>query len=363
VSTIDVTNRVVEKESSLQALRQSPERYGLTIAAIAVSGIAIGLGASTVLPVDAVQGASTLPAFIGMVSLVALIVAAVTTQQHSAAWYQTQCRQLQTLNADLENQVKACASQLQVNRAELEAINQFRDVLIYAIAHDLRTTVMGTLLILKAWQDQPEQDPSSEQIPIARTTLARMTCCGEVQLNKLNALLKAYAYETEAYETEEIRLDRQSLSLMPLLQSVLTELQPLFLQNQTAIEAQLAIDPVLWIDAQQIQYVFWHLLNNAVKHNPPGIKIVIQAAIEAGMLRCTVSDNGKGIEEPQRDRLFDLRLGDAHERQLIGISLGLYLCRQIIVAHGGAIGVESQPGAGSQFWLTLPIGVEHPPEA
>jgi signal transduction histidine kinase len=296
-------------------------------------------------------------AWMGGVTLAALLVAAIITQQQTAKW------QLQRLNAELENQVKACTSQLQANRTELAELNQFRDVLIHAIAHDLRTTVMGTLLVLKAWQDPSGQDQPSEQIPIARTTLERMTCCGEVQLNKLNALLKAYAYETKAYETEEIKLDRQSISLLPLLRSVLTELQPLFLQNQTAIETQLAIEPdlcpelwsKLWIDAQQIQSVFRHLLNNAVNHNPPGVKIVIQAAIESGMLRCTVSDNGKGIDETQRDRLFDLCLCEATERQRGGICLGLYLCRQIIEAHGGAIGVESQSGVGSQFWLTLPI--------
>jgi signal transduction histidine kinase len=268
----------------------------------------------------------------------------VTIAIQQAQLYQ----QVQMLNASLEQQVEERTVQLQANMAELEALNQFRDVLIHAIAHDLRTTVMGTLLVLKTVQNQAE--PAADPIPISRTLLERMTYSGEVQLHKLNSLLEVYACETEG-----LLLDRQQTTLLPLLKSVLSELQSTVEQNQVTIDNQITSLPAVWIDAQRIRHVFWHLLNNAIKHNAPGVAIVIRAEVEAGMLRCIVQDNGKGIQATQCHRLFDLRLGNSGDRQLMGISLGLCLCQQIIWAHGGAIGVESEPGAGSRFWFTLPL--------
>jgi signal transduction histidine kinase len=94
---------------------------------------------------------------------------------------------------------------------------------------------------------------------------------------------------------------------------------------------------------------------NAVKHNPPGVTVTLKAKVEGSQLRCVVEDNGKGISPSQCDRLFDLKLGTPEERQLTGLSLGLYLCQQIITAHGGKIGVDSTLGLGSQFWFTLPL--------
>ncbi|NJR64243.1 MAG: hypothetical protein HC772_01185 [Leptolyngbyaceae cyanobacterium CRU_2_3] len=73
------------------------------------------------------------------------------------------------------------------------------------------------------------------------------------------------------------------------------------------------------------------------------------------MLRCTVTDSGKGISPAQHNRLFDLRICSTEERQLLGISLGLYFCQRIIVAHGGKIGVISTVGQGTKLWFTLPL--------
>lgn len=257
-------------------------------------------------------------------------------------------QKVQSLNANLEQQVAERTFQLQENMAELKELNQFRDVLIHAVAHDLRTTVMGTLMVLKNLHHQP-----GEEIPIARTLLERMTQSGEIQLHKLNSLLEVYTYETEG-----VVLNGQMQALLPVVQSVIEELQPLFEQNQVKVEICWPEHLLAaWIDASQLERVFMHLLTNAVKHNPPGVTIVLSAESDTDLLRCTVTDNGKGIGPTQRDRLFELGLGDSGDRQLMGISLGLYFCRQIIEAHHGEIGMTCFSESGSTFWFTLPFSL------
>jgi len=70
---------------------------------------------------------------------------------------------------------------------------------------------------------------------------------------------------------------------------------------------------------------------------------------------CTVEDHGAGILPEQCEHLFDLYVRGYQSRHSVGLGLGLYLCRQIIGAHGGEIGVISSPGAGASFGFTLSL--------
>jgi signal transduction histidine kinase len=63
------------------------------------------------------------------------------------------------------------------------------------------------------------------------------------------------------------------------------------------------------------------------------------------------------MSQQQSAKLFDLYFRGSQKRQSVGLGLGLYLCRQIITAHGGKIGVQTHPGDGATFWFTLPVAV------
>ncbi|WAL61647.1 sensor histidine kinase [Thermocoleostomius sinensis] len=255
-------------------------------------------------------------------------------------------QQVQDLNTNLEQQVTDRTLQLQANMTELEELNQLRDVFIHAIAHDLRTTVMGSLMVLKNIQNQP----GDEKVAIPRNFLERMIQSGEIQLCKLNSLLEAYKNKTEG-----IVIHSQPVALPSLIETILSDLKAFFDLNQAQVINHIPADlPNIIADWEQLERVFRHLLVNAVKHNPPGVQVILQATVEGDRVRCIVADNGKGISSSQCERLFDLSIGNQQERQLTGISLGLYLCQQIVTAHGGKIGVTSQLGKGSQFWLMLP---------
>ncbi|NJN87589.1 MAG: ATP-binding protein [Leptolyngbyaceae cyanobacterium SL_7_1] len=115
--------------------------------------------------------------------------------------------------------------------------------------------------------------------------------------------------------------------------------------------------PLVNADPLQLRRVFENLITNALNHNPPGIHLTLNATVETEMIRVTLQDNGVGMAEDVRDHLFERYSRGRNSRHSSGIGLGLYLCRQIITAHGGQIGAISAPGEGATFWLTLPLAI------
>jgi len=112
-------------------------------------------------------------------------------------------------------------------------------------------------------------------------------------------------------------------------------------------------DEALRVDASRIRLVFSNLLENALRHTPSGGRIVVRALAEGGRFRFEVADSGSGIPEAERIRVFEKFYRGSGGG---GAGLGLSIARDVVRAHGGEIGVESEPGHGSRFWFTLPRG-------
>jgi signal transduction histidine kinase len=113
--------------------------------------------------------------------------------------------------------------------------------------------------------------------------------------------------------------------------------------------------PLVNADTTQLWRVFENLIGNVLKYNPPGVTLTLAATRSPHSIRCIVQDNGVGIPSDLQPKIFDLYSRGSRVRRSPGLGLGLYLCRQIVTAHGGDIGVVSQPGKGSTFWFTLPL--------
>ncbi|WP_245246120.1 ATP-binding protein [Nostoc sp. ATCC 53789] len=219
-------------------------------------------------------------------------------------------------------------------------------VFFHAVSHDLRNPVLGTLMVLRNLLASPE-----ENISISRSILERMIQSSDRQLNLINSLMEAHVSEVQG-----VVLQRQPVQLLTVVEAAIADLEPLLEQNQAKLTNLVSADlPLLNADPTQLWRVFSNLIVNSLKHNPPGLLLTINATRENEMIYCTVSDNGTGISQQQSDRLFDLYFRGANIRNSVSLGLGLYLCKQIINAHGGEIGVNSVLDAGSTFWFTLPI--------
>ena len=256
---------------------------------------------------------------------------------------------------------------------------------IHALSHDLRNPVAGMLMLLKNWQTK-----TGDSIAIPRSVLDRMIQGSEQQLRLINSLLEVHAGELRGFV-----LHCDAVNLRAIVEAAATDLEPLMNEGKATFKNLVPDDlPAVNADKTQLWRVFSNLIANALKHNLPGLNLTVSAqVIKAGkliinhttakqdidklpitnppspitnpqspipnpgsrMIYCTVEDDGAGILPEQCEHLFDLYVRGNQSRHSVGLGLGLYLCRQIIGAHGGKIGVISTPGAGASFWFTLPV--------
>ena len=110
-------------------------------------------------------------------------------------------------------------------------------------------------------------------------------------------------------------------------------------------------------DERRILQVVFNLLSNAVKFTPEGGSVTVSSAQLNGEVRVSVSDTGPGIASADQVRIFEeFQQTDVGAEQREGTGLGLALSKSLVELHGGRIWVESEPGKGSTFTFTLPVG-------
>jgi signal transduction histidine kinase len=112
----------------------------------------------------------------------------------------------------------------------------------------------------------------------------------------------------------------------------------------------------IFADEHRIDQVIVNFVNNAVKYALNSTKIYLDTEKIGDNIKLSVRDNGPGIHADQIPHLFDRYFrADPSGMQVSGLGLGLYISADIIKRHGGEIGVDSELGKGSTFWITLPI--------
>jgi len=110
-------------------------------------------------------------------------------------------------------------------------------------------------------------------------------------------------------------------------------------------------------DAIALRRAVMKLVENAVKYTPRGGRAELALRVADGWAEIAVSDTGVGMDPADLERIFEpfVRLDAARTRDTAGAGLGLPIARSIVTAHGGTLGAESTPGAGSTFTIRLPL--------
>jgi signal transduction histidine kinase len=264
---------------------------------------------------------------------------------HQVLLYQ----QERNLVVELDQQVQIRTNELQRSLVAQERLNDGQTRLLHAVSHDLRTPIVGSLLVLRQMQKRHNEGISS---PV----LKQLEASSERQLCLIQALLEDYRAEDGT-----LRFNFQTIGYDELIQSTLRTLAPILKQNQAHVKLDLAPAlPAVQADTTHLQRVLENLITNALKHNPPGLTVTLTAQIESdgdqNYLCCAVADDGVGIPAEVAQQLFARPyLRSAHGATRTGIGLGLYLSHQIIIAHGGQLKVAAGDGVGVRFEFTLPI--------
>jgi signal transduction histidine kinase len=107
-------------------------------------------------------------------------------------------------------------------------------------------------------------------------------------------------------------------------------------------------------DQLRLVQVLMNLLGNAIKHSPDGGTVTVFTEAGEDAVRVAVLDQGKGIARAERERIFFKFVQSKDAKRQEGFGLGMAICKLIIDAHQGTIGLNSEVGKGSEFWFTLP---------
>lgn len=231
----------------------------------------------------------------------------------------------------------------------------------HAMNHDLRNLVMGIAnlvqgVLFRSSKGVAEADWSSQPPPITiepkALSMIQQSC--DRQLKLMSSLM-----DVQSADIWLMSLQLTSVNLQQLIADLTSFYRAKQLASGCRVNNRLPSEvPLVSGDLSQLRRVFENLIDNALKYNPHGVSITLTADVwedDQSMIRCAVTDNGIGIESAKNQNLFKIYArGDVYAA-VPGYGLGLYICRKIVEAHGGSIGVESPATGGAEFWFTLPL--------
>jgi two-component system sensor histidine kinase ChiS len=251
--------------------------------------------------------------------------------------------------------VEALTTQLAEKNVALSRVDRLKDEFLANTSHELRTPLNGIIgiaesLVAGATGALPEK---------TRRNLAMIVASGRRLTALINDIL-----DVSRLRHRDLPLRRQPVDLRTLAETVLTVMRPLAQGKPVELQNEIPADlPPALGDEDRLQQILFNLVGNAIKFTDRGT-VRITAASRHGRLEVTVADTGIGIPEALQGRIFQsFEQADASDaRAFGGAGLGLAITKQLVELHGGAIAVESAPGAGSRFWFTLPAasGTERP---
>lgn len=260
--------------------------------------------------------------------------------------------ELRLLNEGLEERVQDRTQELeQANRDISEALTRLqeseklRETFISALTHDLRTPLVAEQRALELLQSQKQLLPEKLQ-----GLAERLIRNNDDLLNMVNKLLEIYQYEAG-----QMHLLMEPVDLGELTRECVDKLHPLAEAKEIVLEARIPkARHIVEGDSDQIKRLMVNLVGNAVQHLPPGGQVIIDTEEMGESIRLSIRDDGPGIDPDLLPHLFDRYFAMGQTRKKIGSGLGLSICKMIVKLHQGSIRVESEPGQGTIFFVTLP---------
>jgi signal transduction histidine kinase len=262
-------------------------------------------------------------------------------------------RELREVNARLEAEIaqrtaaeqeSARLAREAARAAALEELSRLKSEFVSIASHELRTpttAVLGFSELLMA--DIPPEDPSHRMVSLVHRNAEQL------------ASLVDNLLDVSRIEVGEMTVNPTSVELTALLPAVLAALEAPSPRHRLTLEVAPEASTA-WVDADRLRQIVTNLVSNAMKYADGGEIRISTRPSGPGWIALTVADQGVGIAREHLERIFDRfqRVDRSTTRGVRGTGLGLYIVRHLVELHGGTIRVESEPGRGSVFEVTLP---------
>lgn len=231
----------------------------------------------------------------------------------------------------------------QASRAKSEFLSQ--------MSHELRTplnAILGFAQLMEADRGQPLS-------PRQRENNQQVLKAGWHLLELINEIL-----DLAKIEAGKVELSMETVDVGDVVSLCEEMILPMASQRGIRLVSGLSPDVrlMVWSDQTRLRQMLLNLLSNAVKYNRDNGSVLVTAQlVSPGRVRILVRDTGMGIPPEDMARLFQpfVRLG-SHQQREDGTGIGLVITRRLAELMGGSVGVESQPGVGSTFWIELETG-------
>jgi PAS domain S-box-containing protein len=229
---------------------------------------------------------------------------------------------------------------------EAHEIDRMKSEFISTVSHELRTpltSIKGSMALVLDGATLDEE--TRELVEVTKRNADRL-------VRLVNDILDVSKIEAGRLELDPAPTDVAALCA-EAVQGIDGFAKKVGVSVTSAIAESL---PKVRADRDRIVQVLTNLLSNALKFSPRGASVDLRAAATGEVVRFEVQDRGPGIAHDFRAKLFTrFAQSDRARREQEGTGLGLNICRALVVAHGGEIGVASEPGHGATFFFTLPV--------
>ena len=280
--------------------------------------------------------------------------------KESQAQMESQQAELEQINSQLEEQTNLLENQkdalakshvvLTAKSTELQRANEYKSEFLANMSHELRTPLNSTLILAKLLADNKDGNLTQQQVKFAQT----ITSAGNDLLSLINDVL-----DLSRIEAGKVEVIPEAVPVARTVEALVKTFQPAaeqkHLRFSTAVEP--GVPEQIETDPQRLGQILKNLLSNAMKFTEQGEVALRIFSAAPGQVSFAVRDTGVGIARHQQEVVFEaFRQADGSiHRMFGGTGLGLSISRDLAALLGGSISLQSEPGVGSDFTLTLPV--------